>query len=64
MTDSEDLCAHLTALCLELLVFAQKSPHIGLYQRKAILESYADEYLAVKEQVARVLGQQKAPDSL
>lgn len=64
MTDSEDLCAHLTALCLELLVFTQESPHIGLYQRRAIIDSYTNEYLAVKEQVARVLGQQKAPDSL
>lgn len=59
---SDDLCASLTALCLDLLVFCEKSPHIGLYERLDIIAGYTDEYLTLREQVGRVLRNEKAPD--
>lgn len=64
MTTSDDLCAQLTSLCLDLLAFSEKAPHLGLYERRAILACYTDEYLALREQVGLVLGNGKAPDSL
>jgi len=63
MTTS-DLSAQLTSLCLELLAFSERAPHLGLYERRAILACYTDEYLTLREQVGLMLGNGKAPDSL
>lgn len=63
MTTS-DLCAQLTSLCLDLLAFSERSPHLGSVERRRILACYTDEYLVLREQVGLVLGNEKAPDSL
>lgn len=61
---ADDLCAQLSSLCLELLAFSQRSPHLGSVERGMAVARYTDEYLTLREQVGLVLRNGKAPDSL